>query len=964
MKRLKANIIIAGMLLLTAVLPLNASVNLRIMTFNVPQGNIPAVGLNTWANRARGIQAFLDSVKPDMMGMQEPVRGELVDLTVGMPNYAVLGVARDDGAETGEYSPIIYRTDRLLVEHTGTYWLSKTPDKVSKDWNSACRRIATWAVFKDKRTQARFLYTNTHLDHKSDSAREHQMEVLKTQLQAQIAQYGNMPMMITGDFNVYSTSTTYDRALNYLIPMKDAYTQGAPHSGPTWTWCSGGTKIDFIILSKDVTVDKTYIHESRLLTGQQLSDHNAHYADISWTTSQAQRSDSLVEVAKTLYDSTLKLNTVAGKLVTDAAAGSATCQLSSDGLSSSEGQYYKYAIDGNTDTYIHSQYSTPLPPNQPHYLQVDLQRSDVQAFTFEYTRRNHATYGPADRWQDVMVTASNDGKNWDYVTELYDFGGDAMQKYTSPSIKMWQPYRWVRFNVMHTPAQKLRNANPEFSLSEFQMFRDTIDETSSQRYYDSGVTAACDLLLQRISEAQTTQNATTWGNLREAVQGLRAVIIPNTLELKIDEAEKVYSTFTVGSSFGQSTTENREAFQNVIDSVKEVMGLRPSRSMVDRLSFVLDSAITAFKGTLKTFATDKWYYVTSRSLNGSVKAANFGNAIIGNATSSAGGMRFGGYIRYKLTIPNNPYAQWKICAVDEKAQTYALRNRATGFYMGVLNSDGSYAESTEPVPYKIDIYAVNDFHLLPAACEGKDSTYLTAATAGNSVVAGNGTANSNSSWTFESVAEDATLKYVEYPVLGNALQIVCLPFAVSGLDLINGNVKTYTINSFPAFNTMQLEEKEDFAAGEPFFLLLGDYSLYDASSPDSTYIQLPPPNEFVSEGLTENGVTGVLDQTRLTKSVFTVQDNVLKYGSSPLLNGQTGYVTRNKVSDTGKDIALTVTTGSITGVAQVIAEGNEAKVNVYGADGKLLRSGVSAAQALQNLPKGIYLIGKRKVLVP
>ena len=226
-------LLISGVMYATA-----AKESLRIMTYNVPKGNIPAVGINTWENRCIGLQEYINKRHPDLLGMQEPVRDELMNLLSGMPAYSMLGVARDDGAESGEYSPILYNTKRLLVEQTGTYWLSKTPDVVSKDWASACRRIATWAIFRDKVTQARFLYTNTHLDHISDSARENQMMVIKQKMKEIIAKNGNMPMMLTGDFNVVQSKATYTKAASYLIPMNDAWLTAKEKSGSGMTFPS------------------------------------------------------------------------------------------------------------------------------------------------------------------------------------------------------------------------------------------------------------------------------------------------------------------------------------------------------------------------------------------------------------------------------------------------------------------------------------------------------------------------------------------------------------------------------------------------------------------------------------------------------------------------------------------------------------------------------------------------------
>ena len=50
----------------------------------------------------------------------------------------------------------------------------------------------------------------------------------------------------------------------------------------------------------------------------------------------------------------------------------------------------------------------------------------------------------------------------------------------------------------------------------------------------------------------------------------------------------------------------------------------------------------------------------------------------------------------------------------------------------------------------------------------------------------------------------------------------------------------------------------------------------------------------------------------------------------------------------------------LTGIAAV--QGNAARVNVYGIDGRIIRSNVSAADALNGLPRGIYVVGGKKVL--
>ena len=81
-----------------------------------------------------------------------------------------MGVGRDDGAEKGEFMAVYYLRDRFELLDSGTFWLSETPDKVSRGWDGACNRTVTWVELKDRKSGKEFFYFNTHLDHKGKGA--------------------------------------------------------------------------------------------------------------------------------------------------------------------------------------------------------------------------------------------------------------------------------------------------------------------------------------------------------------------------------------------------------------------------------------------------------------------------------------------------------------------------------------------------------------------------------------------------------------------------------------------------------------------------------------------------------------------------------------------------------------------------------------------------------------------------
>ena len=55
--------------------------------------------------------------------------------------------------------------------------------------------------------------------------------------------------------------------------------------------------------------------------------------------------------------------------------------------------------------------------------------------------------------------------------------------------------------------------------------------------------------------------------------------------------------------------------------------------------------------------------------------------------------------------------------------------------------------------------------------------------------------------------------------------------------------------------------------------------------------------------------------------------------------------------------------GMLNGVNEVIVEDQAEKVDVYSIDGVLIRRNVARANATDGLAKGIYIVGKQKVLV-
>lgn len=508
-------------LLMTALAAQAATEKLRIMTFNIPYGNIKVTegnGQNTWANRAKAIHHYIDSISPDLLGIQEGVRDQLTSILSGIPGYAMVGCAREDGAEKGEYTPILYKTSRFLLEDSGNYWPTDTPDKPSKTPGAICYRVVTWALFTDKETGARFIYTNTHLDHGPESARLAQAQVLKKKMGEMAARYGRrVPQFLTADFNTHRTSPVYDALVNYNLSLRDMWTVAGKkvQNGKDGFSSSVENEIDFIFAYG--SVKSTYAELGNRWTpdGFIMSDHNPHFADVRWTTSTADNARVAIMQARAVADSTFQWQKSRTRLIT------MPSQLSTDGIESSS--MLGSLIDRNTDTYVRSRCTGSLPPNNPHYLQVKL-REPQKAFSLQYNKSLDGDAGQADRWEDVLVTASHDGEHWDYVTELYKLSGVQNRTYTA-EVNMRRPYEYVRFQVMRTHGMRLSNGAPRYSLSEFQMFPCTpvaTCEYAKSKTIAQAVDALYDLAGHTqalVDEGNVTSSDVT--ALKEATQALR-----------------------------------------------------------------------------------------------------------------------------------------------------------------------------------------------------------------------------------------------------------------------------------------------------------------------------------------------------------------------------------------------------------------------------------------------------------
>lgn len=208
------NIILALLAIATSMIlvPSVVAQELSVCSYNLRYKNSNDTDAgNGWNTRRTYLINFINFQRPDLLGVQEALNSQMNDMQSGLKGYSYIGVGRNDGNTSGEYSAIFYRTERMVLLDHGDFWLSDTPwtpskGFPSKDGSTSYYRICTWGKFYDKATHTIVYHFNTHLD-LDETNRQQSYYLIKRKIE-EIASK-TVPVIVTGDFNAVQTGDTY-----------------------------------------------------------------------------------------------------------------------------------------------------------------------------------------------------------------------------------------------------------------------------------------------------------------------------------------------------------------------------------------------------------------------------------------------------------------------------------------------------------------------------------------------------------------------------------------------------------------------------------------------------------------------------------------------------------------------------------------------------------------------------------
>lgn len=254
------------------------STQLKIVTYNTaaPWGSF-LKGTSS-GKRAPLFAKQMANLAPDSFGVQELNTDWATKMETLLPDYAYYGVKRggDSKEKTAEMNGIFYLKAKYNLLYSDTFWISDTPETESHFEGAGCNRVCSYVVLQNRVTGFTYAHFNTHFDNVSEEARTLGGQLIAERAAQLTANYGNIAIVITGDFNQDSSGTAC-AALQAAGYTNASAISASGDKCPTyhaWGEYTEGQPIDFLF-TNDALRTSDYIICNEKVDGTFVSDHYA-----------------------------------------------------------------------------------------------------------------------------------------------------------------------------------------------------------------------------------------------------------------------------------------------------------------------------------------------------------------------------------------------------------------------------------------------------------------------------------------------------------------------------------------------------------------------------------------------------------------------------------------------------------------------------------------------------------------
>ncbi|MDG2449628.1 MAG: endonuclease/exonuclease/phosphatase family protein [Saprospiraceae bacterium] len=271
---------ILPLILLILIVPKGTS-QTKIMSYNI-RYDTPNDGENWWDLRKDDVVELLKYYRADFVGIQEAMPNQFMYIADKIDDYKHIGFGRDGEGTNSEAIPIFYNSDYYVLLRSNTFWLSETPEKISKGWDAALNRIVLHGVFKNKKSNQIIHIINTHFDHKGKVARHKSAELLVEYIRNNHLANDNIVLM--GDLNSLPTEspiTLLEKELTNSYKTKESIAYGPIGTFNGFDILNPASRQIDYIFTKNIEINNYRCVDDRRHNNLFPSDHFPVLVDIS-----------------------------------------------------------------------------------------------------------------------------------------------------------------------------------------------------------------------------------------------------------------------------------------------------------------------------------------------------------------------------------------------------------------------------------------------------------------------------------------------------------------------------------------------------------------------------------------------------------------------------------------------------------------------------------------------------------
>lgn len=641
-------------------------------------------------------------------------------------------------------------------------------------------------------------------------------------------------------------------------------------------------------------------------------------------------------------------------------------------------------FDKNLNTFYHTSWSADFEDGLNDWIDLDLGK-EVQHFFIKIARRPNTSFNcaPLDfklsapepglqeftehniAWDKVLIDSAT--LSWDYSYTLS--GAEKAAHVAIYKVDLEEPVQYIRFEVLNTVASKdttiqRRPSNtPWWNASEFRVYENLGPDQFATFIPEKVKNDLVNAIAAAQAEIEKGKfNEDTYTALEEAIEAYNeAYPNPDALAWALEQAHAYAGTAVEGDDLGyfeagaaadlETALAAVEAEVLAPESTEEEIKVKPmSAADLKKYEEQVRDAVNAFFDKLHKPEAGKYYQITSGSDN-----ENINGAYVYAANADVEESAYWGYVG-DGDVESRANTMWEV--VDAGEGKFALKNVATGRY--IYNPYLHAEEDDVPEATQINFSTTPEALTFSYAkvegmfnLEFADGHYFNTDPAGN-IATWYDVDDINARFQFTEV--EAPGQYT-FDVQPNMLQVVSLPVDVSGVMVGELNAMKVLGQKDGMLQLQPYDDGEVIPAGTPFIVETGAEEASAAAFPEwaSDFATI----EYSYESKEQNGLwAAVLGKTLPANiGIFSEHKIVLSDEEEYVAPG-TGYVVAEvpTTEETGTH-AVALPEGLANGIHNaVIVRNNQA---VYTINGVKVANTVSD---LKNLPKGVYIIGGKKVV--